>query len=73
MFPRLFHDSGYELNTNVANLNLSKGTAEGNVPIIGHGPNGTIRGSGFKIIGRGKKIIFMGKSKIVLYPIKNHP
>ena len=69
----LFHDSGYELNTNVANLNLSKGTAEGNVPIIGHGPNGTIRGSGFKIIGRGKKIKFMGKSKIVLYPIKNHP
>jgi len=69
----LFHDSGYELSTNVANLNLAKGTAEGNLPITGHGPSGTIKGTGFKIVGHGKKMIFTGKSKLIIYPVLKGP
>ncbi len=69
----LFHDSGYELSTTAINLNLAEGTAEGDVPITGHGPSGTIKGTGFKIVGRGKKMIFTGKSKLIIYPILKGP
>ena len=69
----LFHDSGYELSTMVANLNLAQGTAEGDLPITGHGPSGTIKGTGFKIVGQGKKMIFTGKSKLIIYPISKDP
>ena len=69
----LFHDSGYELSTTVANLNLAKGTAEGDLPITGHGPSGTIEGTGFKIVGHGKKMIFTGKSKLIIYPTLKGP
>ena len=69
----LFHDSGYELSTTVANLNLAQGTAEGDLPITGHGPSGTIKGTGFKIIGQGKKMIITGKSKLIIYPTSKDP
>jgi lipopolysaccharide export system protein LptC len=64
----LFHDSGYELKTTIAQINLAAGTAKGDVPISGHGPGGTVKGSGFRILERGKTMIFTGKSKMVLYP-----
>lgn len=64
----LFHDSGYELKTTIAQINMAAGTAKGDVPISGHGPGGTVKGSGFRIMERGKTMIFTGKSKMVLYP-----
>ena len=64
----LFHDSGYELKTTVAQINLAAGTATGDVPISGHGPGGTVKGSGFRVLERGKTMIFTGKSRMVLYP-----
>lgn len=64
----LFHDSGYELKTTVAQIDMAAGTAKGDVPISGHGPGGTVNGSGFRILERGKTMIFTGKSKMILYP-----
>ncbi|MBK18248.1 MAG: LPS export ABC transporter periplasmic protein LptC [Rhodospirillaceae bacterium] len=64
----LFHDSGYELKTSVAQVNMAEGTAEGNDAISGHGPGGTVKGAGFRILERGKTMIFTGKSQMVLYP-----
>lgn len=63
----LFHDSGYELRTTIAKIDLAEGTAEGAVPISGHGPDGTVQAEGFRILGHGKTMIFTGKSKIVFY------
>jgi len=64
----LFHDSGYELKTTVAQIDMAAGTAKGDVPISGHGPGGTVNGAGFRILERGKTMIFTGKSKMILYP-----
>jgi lipopolysaccharide export system protein LptC len=64
----LFHDSGYELRTNIAKINLAAGAAEGNAPISGHGPGGKVQAEGFRIHGHGKTMVFTGKSSVVFYP-----
>lgn len=64
----LFHDSGYEFNSPTARVDLTKGTAEGHERIVGHGPFGDAEGEGFRLLDKGKTIIFTGKSKVVLYP-----
>ena len=64
----LFHDSGYEIRTDSAYVDLEKSTAEGYRPVHGHGPFGDLRAEGFILLEKGKVIRFTGKSKLVLYP-----
>ena len=64
----LYHDSGYEFLTEKAKIDLEKSAAEGQEPIRGQGPFGTIEAEGFRLIDRGKTIFFTGKSKLKVYP-----
>ncbi len=64
----LYHDSGYEFRTAKARIDLAKGIADGDTPIRGQGPFGDLQAEGFRLIDKGKTIIFTGKSKLVLYP-----
>jgi len=63
----LYHDSGYEFTSPTARIDLVKGVAEGNERITGHGPFGEAEGEGFRLLDKGKTIIFTGKAKVVLY------
>lgn len=62
----LFQDSGYEMHTDSARIEVGPGNATGDDPTHGHGPVGTIEGEGFRLWERGKTILFTGKSKAVL-------
>lgn len=64
----LFHDSGYEIRTDSAYVDLEKGTAEGYRPVRGQGPFGDLRSEGFVLLDKGKVILFTGKSKLVIFP-----
>lgn len=64
----LFHDAGYELHTATARVELDRGVASGADPVSGQGPFGTLNSGGFRILDRGKRLIFTGKSRLVLYP-----
>ena len=64
----LFHDSGYEFNTEKANIDLGKGIATSNVKISGQGPFGNLTAEGFRIENKGNRFIFTGKSKLIIYP-----
>ena len=64
----LFHDGGYEIRTDVAYVNLEKGTAEGDQPVRGQGPFGSLVAEGFHLLDKGKIIHFTGKSKLVIHP-----
>lgn len=64
----LFHDSGYEFNSESATIDLGTGAGEGHEPSFGHGPAGEIQGEGFRFTDKGKTIIFTGKSRLLLYP-----
>lgn len=64
----LYHDSGYEFRTDVAEIDLTTGSASGTAPIEGQGPFGHLQAEGFSLVDRGKTIYFTGKSKLTLYP-----
>jgi lipopolysaccharide export system protein LptC len=63
----VFHDRGYELRTSAADVFLKQGTASGDKPVSGQGPIGDVHGAGFQILDSGKRVLFTGKSRLVLY------
>ncbi len=65
---RLYHDMGYEVTTSAAGLDLVNGIAWSDKPTKGHGSRGEIEGEGFKLIQDSDKIIFTGKSRLLLKP-----
>ncbi|MHA1597086.1 MAG: LPS export ABC transporter periplasmic protein LptC [Alphaproteobacteria bacterium] len=69
----MFHDSGYEFRTERADVDLTNGTATGDVPVIGQGPFGVLSAEGFRLIDKGKTIYFTGQSKLVMYPGAGKP
>lgn len=64
----LFHDTGYEIRTQSARIDLEDGSAEGQRPVRGQGPFGDLQSDGFRLIEKGETIFLTGKSKVVLYP-----
>ena len=64
----LFHDRGFELRTEAAQVDLKAGSAEGFETVEGQGPFGTLISEGFQVLDRGERIIFTGKSRAVLDP-----
>ncbi len=64
----LYHDSGYEFQTDKATIYLDTNIAESNVRVHGQGPFGVVEAQGFRFIEKGKVIFFTGISKIVIFP-----
>lgn len=62
----LFHDKGFELHTSAARIDLADGIAEGDQPVQGFGTAGSIESEGFRILERGQRIIFTGRSHLTL-------
>jgi lipopolysaccharide export system protein LptC len=63
----IFHDDGYSVRTGEVEMNLKKGTATGNKPIVAHGPLGILRAKGFKILEKGETVLFTGKARLTIY------
>ena len=66
----LYQDTGYEVHTNSARLDVAKSNAWGDEPTAGKGPAGTIEGEGFRLMDRGSDVTFTGKAKAVLFSAK---
>lgn len=64
----LFHDKGFELRTEAARILLDEGMAEGAQPVQGQSNIGTIEAEGFRVLDRGARIFFLGRSKMVFLP-----
>ena len=62
----LFHDKGFELNTESARVYLDEGMAEGAQPVQGQGRIGTVEAEGFRVLDRGARIFFLGRSHMVI-------
>lgn len=64
----LFHDRGFELRTQAAQVDLEAGVARGSEDVEGQGPFGNLEAEGFEVLDRGARVLFTGKSRAVLYP-----
>jgi len=63
----LYHDSGHEFHTEQASIDLQQSTAKGDTITIGQGPVGYIQSEGFQILDQGDRVLFIGKTQLVLY------
>ena len=64
----LFQDGGYEVHTEVAEIDIGRGNAQGNRPVQGQGPGMQIEGQGFQLFDRGKRVLVTGPSRLVILP-----
>ncbi len=62
----LYHEKGYELHTERAEINLADSSAHGEVPVHGQGPQGLLAGQGFKIAGKGADMLLTGTSTLTM-------
>lgn len=69
----LFHDNGYEFQTQNASIDFRNGGASGDKPVQGQGPFGTIAAEGFRILDSGSRIFFNGRSTLVIFPNASRP
>ena len=60
------HSGGYTVETAEARIDLKDGSAEGNKTVLGHGPAGTLRSEGFRILDNGQVVRFTGKARLVI-------
>jgi lipopolysaccharide export system protein LptC len=65
----LIHSLGYRIETELANVDIPAARAYGDQPVSGTGPNGTLSGSGFEILDKGKTVKVLGRSKLILNEI----
>jgi lipopolysaccharide export system protein LptC len=64
----LFHDRGFEMRTDSAQVNLAQGVASGNQPVVGQGPAGELQAEGFRVSDDGKRIQFDGHARLLIMP-----
>jgi lipopolysaccharide export system protein LptC len=62
----VFQDKGNEFVTDSAHIDMGKGIAQGEDPVEGHGPFGSLKAEGFRIENQGDVIIFTGKTRLLL-------
>lgn len=64
---------GYEFRTSQAQIDLAKRIATGTAPVEGHGPDGDVTAEGFQILDDGARVIFTGRSHVMLRPQQEAP
>ena len=63
-----FHDLGYEIRTESAQLDIVEGHALGKEHVEGQGPFGQFDAEGFEVFDRGARVLLTGKSRLLIYP-----
>jgi lipopolysaccharide export system protein LptC len=64
----LFHDTGLQFETDAAKVDLKNDTAQGDQPVEGQNPDGTLAAEGFQVLNGGRTIVFLGRSYMKIYP-----
>ena len=63
----VFHDQGFEMNTDAARIDLETGTATSDTPTSGHGPAGYLDAAGFRVENDGERVFLAGPAHLNLY------
>lgn len=66
----VFHDSGYEISLQNLNINLKQKTAETSLPVLAHGPMGSIEARNMSVQDQGNLIVFGGPATLTIFHLK---
>jgi lipopolysaccharide export system protein LptC len=66
----LVHQNGTKFVTQSARVEAAGNRAEGDQPVAGHGPSGNVTAQGFRIFDKGDRILFTGRSDLLLRSAK---
>lgn len=61
----VYSDAGYELHTQIANVDMKRGLLHGPVPVTGHGPLGSLRADRFEFERRGQLLHLIGNVHMI--------
>jgi lipopolysaccharide export system protein LptC len=61
-------DRGYDMRGQELQVELESGDLRSDRPVAGKGPNGEVAGQGLQITDQGRKIVFTGRSRLLLHP-----
>ncbi len=64
------HQNGTRFVTQSARVDAASNQAEGHQPVTGHGPSGDVTAQGFRIFDKGDRILFTGRSDLLLRSAK---
>ena len=64
----IFSDLGYEFHAETAHIDLRNRTAASDAPIQGHGPFGTLRADRFRVMDRGRRLLFDDNVRMIIRP-----
>lgn len=64
----VYSDTGHELHTTAAHVDLPAGTAEGDEPVSGQGPFGLLDANSFTVTDRGQVMTFGGRVQVTVFP-----
>jgi lipopolysaccharide export system protein LptC len=62
----LVRQDGTKFVTPSARVEAADNRAEGDRPVVGHGPSGDVTAAGFRILDKGDRILFTGRSDLLL-------
>jgi lipopolysaccharide export system protein LptC len=62
----LSETKGYVFHTDTARVDLQDGSTQGHDPVIGQGPNGTIKADGFQAVHGGDSVFFTGHADLIV-------
>ncbi|HJU16882.1 MAG TPA: LPS export ABC transporter periplasmic protein LptC, partial [Stellaceae bacterium] len=62
----IVRQDGTRFSTESAHIDFSTNAADGHDPVAGRGPWGTVRAQGFRILDKGDRVIFTGRSDLVV-------
>ncbi len=63
----LFHDQGFEVHGDDLRVDLQSGSAWSESPVDAQGPAGHITGAGLVYLDKGRQVVFVGPSRLVIY------
>lgn len=64
----LRHQTGHNLHTQSADIDLKLGNAQGDDIVTGDGPMGALQAKGFRLYKGGEKIVFLGTGTLTIIP-----
>jgi lipopolysaccharide export system protein LptC len=70
---RITDSTGYTFLTRGARVYMKENRVQGLSPLMGKGPMGDVRADSYEILDGGRRILFKGRVRTVLYPEQDNP